>query len=553
MQIKRSLIVVFITLLSASCGSSGGSPTPPQTTVLPSWNLSIVEGGARVDGQLPPPASDGSAPQIISVTYPRVIRQGGHLKLSVYFTDALPTDVNKLLIQIIGANEHYSCEVEPMPDPISGKLLVNVELLLSENFEPGAHGFLFTLVDLAGNVAEYSGKAFWVKTLAEIKLTKLTPQDGETNVNLNASVWAGFNVPLYAGDVTIELTDDNGAVAGETRLTANGKYAFFLPSEFLKPNTDYHVKITLYDQVEFSSSFHTESPLPILSPLDLIGRVFVAPLAEGVLLEPEEAQAFFGELGASLIVLLMVTNVDPISGTIEMVGALGEGSEGLYQQNLTVGLFQSSAPTPFSNPYFLTGPADIILDLVSIGMPGSIGLYDILISGAFSEDGSSFSNGVYSGFLNPPEVNAVLKEVIGLNLDVCQLAQACDQQGRLPLRAHEINGFFYPDIQHLYDLTITADVQSIPSTGGVITITGRAMRDGVGWNPSVGIQMQANAGTWDQAGGTYFADSTGNFTAILTVASGSVPAGSQVSIRASLSLAELGGRAISRQLSILVQ
>jgi hypothetical protein len=461
--------------------------------------------------------------------------------------------VNKLLVQIVGANEHYSCEVEPMPDPISGKLLVNVEDLLSENFEPGAHGFLLTLVDLAGNVAEYSGKAFWVKTLAEIKLTSLSPQDGENDVNLNASVWAGFNVPLYAGDVTIELTDDSGTVAGETRLTANGKYAFFLPSEFLKPNTDYHVKITLYNQLGLSSSFHTESPLPILSPLDLIGKVFVAPLAEGVLLEPEEAQAFFGELGASLIVLLMVTEVDPISGTIEMVGALGEGSEGSYQQNLTVGLFQSSAPTPFSNPYFLTGPADIILDLVSIGMPGSLGLYDILISGAFSEDGSSFSNGVYSGFLNPPEVNAVLKEVIGLNLDVCQLAQACDQQGRLPLRAYDINGFFYPDIQHLYDLTIIPDVQSLPPSGGVITITGIVVRDGVGWNPSVGIQMQANAGTWDQAGGTYFADSTGNFTAILTVASGSVPAGSQVSIRASLSIAELGGRTISRQLSIPVQ
>lgn len=547
------LVVVLLMSALASCGSSDGSTTTPQQSSPLPWDLLIVEGADRIEGGIPSPVSDGSAPQIISVTHPRVIRQGGYLKLAVYFSDAMPTDVNKLLIQIIGADEHYSCDVEPILDPISGNLLVNAEFLLSGNFEPGPHGFLLTLTDAAGNVAEHFGKAFWVKTLAEIQLTSLTPQDGENDVSLNTSIWAGFNVPLYAGDVTIELSDENGAVAGETRLTANGKYAFFLPSEFLKPGTNYHVKVTLYNQLEFFSSFNTKTPSPVLLPADLIGKIFVAPLADGLLLEPEEAQAFFGELGASLIVLLMVTDVDPLAGTIEMVGALGEGGGGSYRQNLTVGVFQASAPTPFFNPYFLTGPADIILDLVSIGMPGSIGLYDIIISGAFSDDGSSFSKGVYSGFLNPAEVNAVLKEVIGLNLDVCKLAQACDQNGRLPLRAVNINGFFYPDIQHLYDLRISADVQSLPPAGGVITINGEMVRDGIGWNPSAEILMESNAGTWDQAGGIYFADGTGGFTAILTVANGEVPAGGEISIKASLAPAELNGRTISRQMLIPVR
>lgn len=547
------LLVAFFTSLIVSCASSDGGSTTAQAPAPIVWDLFLVSGAERFEGDLPAPLSDGSAPEITLVSYPRVIRQGGHLKLSVYFVDTLPIDVNKLLIQIIGANEHYSCDVKPILDPISGNWLVNVELVLSESFEPGPHGFLVTLTDAAGNVADYFGKAFWVKTLSEINLTTLVPQDEENNVSLNASVWAGFNVPLYDGDVAIELSDENGATLGETRLTANGNYAFFLPGNFLNADTNYSVRIILYNQLEFLSSFHTEVPSPLLNPLDLVGKVFVAPLADGLLLEPEEAQAFFGELGASLIVLLMVTNVDPFLGTIEMMGALGESAGSTYQQNLTVGLFQASSPTPFFNPYFLTGPADIILDLVSIGMPGNIGLYDILISGKFSEDGISFSNGIYSGFLNPSEVNAVLKEVIGLDLDVCKLAQACDQNGRLPLRAVNINGFFYPDIPHLYDLTISADLQSLPPTGGTITIAGRVVRDGIGWGPSTEIRMESNAGTWDKAGGIYFADGTGNFIAVLNVANGEVPSGSKISITASLTLAEAAGRTISRKITITVQ
>lgn len=550
---RLSAIGLILLVYALGCSSSGGSKQNA-APVPQAWNLDISSGADAAPGALPEPLAVGNAPIITDVTYPRVLRQGGELGISVDFTDPAPSDVDTLFIQFVGADEHYTAAVTPGLDLLTGQWYVSADLVLSENFEPGSHGFILTLSDAEGNVAEYAGRAFIVKALDEITLVSVDPANGAAGVNINTIVKAKFNVPVYTGDADIVLSDGAANVPGVTRNTANGNYALFLPDVFLTPDTDYTVTITLYDRFTYVSTFRTQALSPVPDPASLVGKVFVVPLAGGDMVEPEEAQELFQSLGGTLTLLLMVTDVDTVNGTIRSIGGMASGNEVIgFSQNLAVPLYSSASASTFLNPYFDSGASDIILDLAVIGLSGGIGLYDTTITGSFAADGNSFSNGIYSGHMDSIEVNAIISDVLNIRFDVCDLSQVCDDDGNVPIRAEDITGNYDAAILHLYDLVISPNPASLPATGGVITVTGSVSRDGVAWNPGSTVTLATTDGTWDQPGGVYTPDANGQFTATLTIADADVNSGDSVKITASLNIGELGGSLMQRFVLVSIQ
>ncbi len=223
-------------------------------------------------------------------------------------------------------------------------------------------------------------------------------------------------------DATISLSEASGAAVAGTAVT-DGKRLIFTPDAPLAPSTDYTVTVS-YCAGDPSWDFKTSEVGGSTDESGLVGNVYSLDLASGRFVQPEGVGPLLQEYLTTSI-LIGVNSVE--SGKIQMLGAIAEDGTSPPTQS------QCSPTIPFpeadfsGNPFFKVGPETTTLSIEGY----SITIDDLLVSGAFSPDGSYISGAVLSGkidtrplvpLLNPegePDEICNLAATIGVSCEPC--------------------------------------------------------------------------------------------------------------------------------------
>lgn len=495
----------------------------------------------------PAPTAAVNAPVITDLTYTKVTRQGGDFTGAVTFTDLGDyTKVTTLLLAIDQGQGFMEFPVVPFQDPLTSRVKVNFSLRLSDRFLPGIFTFYLGLKDTDGNVSNYLHRVLIVKSLADLAVVSLTPLDQTAEASLNLTVRADFSQQVFRQEASIALFDGPTPVPGTSYMSANGMTLTFIPDSFLQPDTAYRVTVSLLvNGKSLTHSFTTESAPPLSNPGDLIGKTFSVELSADNLIEPAEGRLLFDAVPVLPVILIKAL---VLSGdTLTTLSAAGEdnGSGGIKQISL-VPTFGPSAAN-FMDPYFLSGPSDMVVDLSALGYPGSIAVHDIFVSGRFVENAGGliqgFTRASFSGYVDAAEVNAIISYfAVGSKVQVCEILPVCDPAGLIRIRAEELEGNWEQGIAHLYDMSCAANPDTVNAVaGGSLQVTCTTQEDASGYQGG-NIKFLAQTGTfpnshevgtWDTTGYSCSGappvcavpDASGQINLTLTLASGDLASG----------------------------
>jgi hypothetical protein len=245
-------------------------------------------------------------------------------------------------------------------------------------------------------------------------LSSTVPAAGSNDAYYRAAIEAEFDDS--DATATIALQDASGAdVAGLVDRNDDDTTAYFTPDAPLTPGASYTAEISWCGGEETESVDFTTSSLgdPLEDPSAVEGRTYLVNLRDARFAEP----AGVGPLLALKIrqsVLLSVTSVDATSLT--MIGALTAANGST--QDFCLPTIDFPQPADFTEPPYW----EVQADETTLTVAGNdVAIQDLVISGTFSTDGTTFGGGVLGGTID----TALLGVILGQDDPnyVCDLAE----------------------------------------------------------------------------------------------------------------------------------
>lgn len=494
----KFLAVFFFGLVlacfSAACGGAASS-----SGAGPVYDLDFVGGLKHENADRPDPIPDPAAPRLTDTGYYPITRQGGKLTGVLTFQDDEFSGVTTLILQVEGSAHYFTFSVSPLEDPLNpGLTTINFSVELSRRFRPGIYTLYMGLGDEDGHVSGYAACLLVVKSLKDLQIAELLPRNGE-EAGANVQIQARFSQQIFPGEAEITLRRNGESVAGAMRFSPNGRTLTFYPDELLAPGAEYvATAMILVNGHSLTSRFTTVNPPPLPDSSALTGRTFGFILARDNVVEPEEGKVIFdflmGGLPPILTKILSLEN----GRTMAVLGAVAQqnGDTGWVQAPLVPAF--GPDPGELFNPWFKTGPAEFLIPLAPLGLPGAIGLHELRLSGCFTSLAGApvgFQKGVLTGRIDSREINVVLEQLMGNPFELCGLLPLCDEEGFVIVRAENLSGFVVTGLEALYGIKCETDVNTVNGEdGGSLRITCITQRDAQGF-PGNDLTFFAKTGT----------------------------------------------------------
>ena len=235
------------------------------------------------------------------------------------------------------------------------------------------------------------------------ELTGTVPASGASDAYYRAAIEATFD----AADETsmIALYDASGnPVAGSEHRNDDATTAYFTPSEPLTPGASYSAEIMWcgMDQSEIVDFTTSSLGDPLDDPAAVEGRTYLVDLQEARFAEPSGVGPLLA-LKVRQSILLTVASVDATSLT--MVGALTAANGST--QDFCLPTIDFPKPADFSEPPYWEVQADeAILTVADNEVP----IQDLVISGTFSADATTFGGGVLGGTIDTSLLGGILDQ-----------------------------------------------------------------------------------------------------------------------------------------------
>ena len=233
------------------------------------------------------------------------------------------------------------------------------------------------------------------------QLTETVPVAGSSDAYYRAAIEAKFDD--HDATASITLDDASGSdVPGTVTRNDDDTMAYFEPDAPLTPDASYTAKVTWCDGASSEFVQFTTSSLgdPLDDPSAVEGRTYLVDLGDARFAEPAGVGPLL-QLKVRQSILLTVTSVDATSLT--MVGALTAASGST--QDFCLPTIDFPKPADFSEaPYW-----EVQADETSLIVAGNdVLIQDLVISGTFSADGTTFGGGVLGGTIDTALLGGIL-------------------------------------------------------------------------------------------------------------------------------------------------
>jgi hypothetical protein len=240
-------------------------------------------------------------------------------------------------------------------------------------------------------------------------IVSITPADSAQNVYYRSDI----NVLFEAADENATCFVSNAGVEVPGSTMWMGDTMMWQGDAPLDSNTTYDVALS-YECGEPTTTFTTSEVGGESDPADLNGRTYVLDLAGGNFVQPAGVGAL---LQTQLTVDILIGVTDASTAEVEMMGALGLDGASPAAQDTCQETIDFPTPADFSeNPFFSVGP-----DTTTLSVQGmEVTIDDLLISGAFSPDGSYIAGATLAGAVDTrPLVGLIDPE--GSDNTICDL------------------------------------------------------------------------------------------------------------------------------------
>lgn len=283
--------------------------------------------------------------------------------------------------------------------------------------------------------------------VCEVDVDRRLPENGATDA-------------YYRGAVEWELSDPDptatvsSAIAGELVFSSDGRWIRWVPSAPLTPETDYSATLTWCggdDTISFRTS---TTGLDLTAPDTMVGDTYAIRLADGRVLEPPG----LGEVLTADLTTQILIGVQAIGGgEVDLVGAISTEFSDPPEQNYCNANIDFPALTFTDAPYFSVGPADLTLAIAG----DIIDVFDLVLTGAFTPDGSAIDGVTFNGTVDTRPLAPLVDQGSGDENAICELALnfgaecvACPSDGGVfcvtlevdHLRAEKVDGLTLADV-----------------------------------------------------------------------------------------------------------
>ena len=201
----------------------------------------------------------------------------------------------------------------------------------------------------------------------------------------------------------ITVYDASGTpVDGSERRNDDNTVSYFTPDEPLTPGASYSAEIMWCDMSETQIVDFTTSSLgePVDDPKAVEGRTYLVKLKDARFAEPAGVGPLLA-LKVDQSILLNVTSVDATSLT--MIGALTV--DGGSTQDFCLPTIDFPKPADFTEaPYWEVQADEAILNVAD----NDVSIQNLVISGTFSSDGTTFGGGVLAGTIDTSLLGGLL-------------------------------------------------------------------------------------------------------------------------------------------------
>lgn len=228
-------------------------------------------------------------------------------------------------------------------------------------------------------------------------VASVTPADGEEGVSVSNAVVVTFSEARSDASVSLD------GVAGSVTASEDGLSVTFTPDAPLEADTTYTVTASICGVVT-TSTFTTASAWGV----DITGRTYAIDLGGSDVqwIQPSGGSLLAGLLETPYILVM----VESSGSELDLLGAAGWEVDGNVEQYPDAPAIDF-APADFSTaPAFTSPPTD-----ASLSVSGTtVTIYDLALSGTFSEDGSSWDTLHLSGMLDSVTLDAYVEASLGL-------------------------------------------------------------------------------------------------------------------------------------------
>ncbi|MEE2830688.1 MAG: hypothetical protein VX498_15990 [Myxococcota bacterium] len=248
----------------------------------------------------------------------------------------------------------------------------------------------------SSNVQSYSCSS-WDASGPEIVYAFSSIESSNVTASL-ASIEAGQDLDLYI------LEDSGNGVDPSACLTFGDTEATWTSSA----GGDYFIVVDGYNGA--AGSFNLEltcptgpAPEPPVSTEPFVDRTHCLDWNSASFTSPSGVMGLLSGIGINLAdysLLLSTTAADTSAGTIDMLG--GSAQVGNCSQDLSAPTYDLT-PTPGSltGNHFSVGPVDMTMNLGA----STLNVYDVVLSGDFSADGMTITNGTFDAELDIDPLN----------------------------------------------------------------------------------------------------------------------------------------------------
>jgi len=239
----------------------------------------------------------------------------------------------------------------------------------------------------------------------------LFPAKDATGVYYRTSIEAAF--AKADETATLAVAAGSEAVAGTTSWNDAGTTLTFTPDAPLNPSTQHTASVT--HECGDANVDWTTSDVGTAVDVDLAGKAYSMDLTSGRFLQPEGIGALIQNY-IDTDILMGVTSADDT--TIQMIGAVANG-ETPAAQDVCEPTFDFPAADFAANPFFTVGPESTAITIQGY----TVTITDLMISGAFSPDGSYVDGAVLAGSIDTRPLVPMLDENGGDDA-ICVLASS---------------------------------------------------------------------------------------------------------------------------------
>ena len=240
----------------------------------------------------------------------------------------------------------------------------------------------------------------------------LFPTKDAGDVYYRTSIEANF---ADADDsATLAVSAGSEAVAGSTSWDEAGLTLTFTPDAPLTPSTQYTAAVT-HECGDASVDWTTSDVGTSIDSASLTGKAYTLDLTSGRFLQPEGIGALIQNYIDTDILMGVVSADDT---TIQMIGAVANG-ETPPAQDVCEPSFNFPDADFAGNPFFTVGPESTAITIQGF----TVTITDLMISGAFSPDGSYVDGAVLAGSIDTRPLVPMLDENGGDDA-ICVLASS---------------------------------------------------------------------------------------------------------------------------------